>query len=436
MLAQIKIILKKRFERLFSGDSAAVIRGMLVLLVGSSLARLIGIAVIPILTRIYSPEEYGVLAVYSSFVAVLAPTLTLRYVQAIPLPKKELAALHLVFISISLVAILSVILVFIFSIFKDQLFLWFNMEVLAPWWFLVVIGAIGSAFYEVLSLWATRKKQYKIISKSQFNQSLIGNSLKVALGLLSFKSFGLIVGQLFTQSAGILTLIRPSISSFRKLIPRLNINVAKKIAKYYQTFVWFRLPSHLLMVLSIQAPVLLTSSLFESKVVGQVSLAIMALSLPVSLIGMSISRAYYAEIASIGKSNPEKIKRVTLDIQKKLFAVGLPITLFIFFFSETVFSLAFGEQWRQAGIIASYLSPYVLLRFTSSSLDQVLNVLGSQLMFLIINLLRIVGFFIIYYISISWVLAFDSFILLLSSYLFVYYSGMTLFILYIVSRAK
>ena len=84
MVIYIKKLARRILNKITAGESGDVFRGMLVLLLGSGVARLIGIGVIPILTRIYTPEEYGVLAVYTSFVAILAPLLTLRYVQAIP----------------------------------------------------------------------------------------------------------------------------------------------------------------------------------------------------------------------------------------------------------------------------------------------------------------------------------------------------------------
>src|SRR5690625_6821617 len=93
---------------------------MLILLMGSGFSKLIGVAVIPILTRVYSPEEYGVMAVYVSFVAILSPMLTLRYIQAIPLPKKNLAAMHLVFIAFLLIGIFSVLLFVVFGLFKKR----------------------------------------------------------------------------------------------------------------------------------------------------------------------------------------------------------------------------------------------------------------------------------------------------------------------------
>src|SRR5699024_11159759 len=99
------------------------------------------------------------------------------------------------------------------------------------------------------------------------------------------------------------------------------------VARYYQDFAWFRLPSHLMMALSLQAPVFLVSMLYDSAITGQLGLAMMALSLPLSLIGNSMSRAYYAEIAAVGKNNALKIKRITFDIQKKLFLIGLPTAI-------------------------------------------------------------------------------------------------------------
>src|SRR5699024_12341623 len=65
-------------------------------------------------------------------------------------------------ISFFLLVVLSMALLLVFALFKESLFAWFNMQALVPWWFLVVLGASGAAFYELLSLWATRRKQYKI----------------------------------------------------------------------------------------------------------------------------------------------------------------------------------------------------------------------------------------------------------------------------------
>src|SRR5699024_1378200 len=118
----------------------------------------------------------------------------------------------------------SLLTIFILTIFGRMILSWFNMEALMPWRWLIIIGAAGSATYELFSLWATRKKQYKIIAKTQFSQSLIGNTTKIISGLLGIKPAGLIIGQFLSQSAGITSFVKNSLSDFKKNIPSIKRN--------------------------------------------------------------------------------------------------------------------------------------------------------------------------------------------------------------------
>lgn len=426
---------KKKLERFFSGESGNVFRGMLTLFMGAGLARIIGIVSIPVLTRIYAPDDYGVLALYVSFVSILTPVLSLRYVTAIPLPRTDRVAFQLFAVCFQLIVASSCLIAVLLFFFKETIFSWFNMQALVPWWWLIVIGAAGSALYELFNLWATRKKQYKIIAQTQFGQSLIGNLVKIILGLLAIKPAGLIVGQFISQSAGIGNFIKNSFYEFK-----LNLLYVKKrralfVAKYYQQFVWFRLPSQFLMVLSVQAPVMMMAALYDKEVTGQLSLAILALSLPVQLVGQATGRAYYAEVASIGRADPEQVRKITVDVQKKLFALGIPATIIVLFLAQPMFKMVFGEKWALAGKFAAILSPYMLLQFTSNPLVQVLNVLGSQLMFLIINVTRIIGLGVIW--AILNYIDFNAtyYVTLISCYLFIYYLIMTLLIFKLVDKS-
>src|SRR5690554_58835 len=341
--------IKAYFNRQLSGESGNVFRGMITLVIGAGMARIIGLASIPILTRLYSPEDYGVLAIYTSIVAVLVPILTLRYVTAIPLPKTDAMAFNLFMLCAKLILVGTLLISLVLAFFGETVLGWFSMQEFAHLWWLIAIGMMGTATYELFSLWATRKKDYKVIAKTQFTQSLTGNVVKIGLGLLSLKPLGLVIGQLIAQSGGVGSLFKNAYQDFKKLYPSLSNKKQKLVAKYYQDFPWFRLPSQFLMALSTQAPILMMSALYDKESTGQLGLAVMALSLPVSLIGMSMSKAYYAEIASIGKTDPEKIWQVTVNVQKKLFIVGLPAAVFLLFFAKPLFGFVFGDEWHTAG---------------------------------------------------------------------------------------
>ena len=420
--------LKAKYNQLFASDSGNTFKGMLTLALGSGVARIVGIASIPIVTRIYSPADYGLLALYISIVSILVPIATLRYSTAIPLPKTDALAINIMILGLLLIAIYSAILSSLLFLFGGTILAWFDMAELSQWWWLIVLGVAGTASYELFSLWATRKKQYKVMAKTELSQSLVGSTVKIGLGLLAFKPMGLIIGQFFAQSAGMGGLIKASAKDFKRLMPEINRKRVKLLAFYYRDFPYFRLPSQLLLQVSSNAPILMMASLYSRELTGQLSLAIMAISLPTGLVGQSMAKAFYAEIAAVGKRDLVKVRAITIDVQKKLFLVGVPLTILVMIFAQPLFKLVFGPEWEVAGEYITILAPFILLQLTSSPLAQVLNITGSQRSFLLLNIVRLIGLTIIFvvvkYIDISSYL----FIGVLSGYLVCYYLFQTVFV--------
>ncbi|KRU22868.1 polysaccharide biosynthesis protein [Psychrobacter piscatorii] len=422
-------------KKLGNHDSVTVFKGMFTLALGSSAARIIGILSIPIITRIYTPADYGLLALYISITSILVSLTTLKFSTALPLPKADALAINLLALSIFILVGFLTLLSLCLFLFGEIILSWFDMsEILSLRW-LIVLGVGGSAFYEILSLWATRKRKYKVIAKTQFVQSLLGNGAKIILGLLSFKAVGLITGQFLAQSTGLFRLIREFIDDFKKLIPFITKKRMMLVAGYYREFPYFRLPSQTLLQLSSNAPVLMMATLYGKEVTGQLSLAILAVSLPTGLIGQAMAKAFYAEIAVIGKRNLNRIKTLTIDVQKRLFILGLPLTVLVMILAQPIFYLVFGPEWAIAGKYTTILAPFVLLQFTSNPLMQVLNIVGSQITFLIINIIRILGLGALFFFFKGYTLSPQSFVIVLSFYLCIYYLGTTAFIFFTVHKS-
>lgn len=420
--------LKAKYNQLFASESGSTFKGMLTLALGSGAARIVGIASIPIVTRIYSPADYGLLALYISIVSILVPIATLRYSTAIPLPKTDALAINIVALGLLLIAIYSAILLSLLFLFSETILAWFDMAELSQWWWLIVLGVAGTASYELFSLWATRKKQYKVMAKTQLSQSLIGSTAKIVLGLLAIKPIGLIIGQFFAQSAGMGGLIKASAKDFKRLVPEINRKRVKMLAIYYRDFPYFRLPSQLLLQVSSNAPILIMASLYSRELTGQLSLAIMAISLPTGLIGQAMAKAFYAEIAAIGKRDLARIRNLSIVVQKKLFLLGGPLTILVMIFAQPLFKLVFGPEWEIAGEYTTVLAPFILLQFTSSPLVQVLNVTGSQRFFLLLNVVRVVGLAVIFVVVKHIDISSYIFIYVLSGYLTFYYLFQTVFV--------
>lgn len=399
-----------------------LLKGVLTLLFGSLSARLIGLASMPILTRIYSPEDYGVLAIFAAFTTMSATVCGLRFSQAVPLPKKDVLAFNVIVLGFISIILFSISLFLILSFLADSIFNLFNAQELKRWWWLIVIASLSIAVFELFTMWAVRLKNYQLISTTQIRQSFLGEATKFVIGLIGLKPFGLMLGHFIGQSFGVGAYLKGSSAFFEREIKRVTLKRLLFLAKYYAPFVYYRLPSDLLLNLSVQAPVIMATKLYNSSVTGQISLTFMAMGLPVSLIGAAVSRVYYAEISSIGRHDNSRIRIITIQIQKKLFLLALPVAILVYLFAEKMFGFVFGGQWSTAGLFASMLAPYLLMQFASSPLMQLINVIGKQKIFLILNGGRVIGLAILYFLASTQQFIPETFIAYLSIFLFLYYS--------------
>ena len=379
-------------------DSArhTIFRSMWVLAAGAGAAKVIGLLAIPLLTRIYTPEHFGVLAIFTTVVALLAPVVSLRYVMAIPLPKTDAMAFNVLALSGLLTLVLTLVVAVVIGLLADRVFPLLSVEALIPYWWLIPLAILGVSVYEILLLWATRKKAFRTISTASVGQSLAGNLLKIILGLLALKPLGLLLGQLVAQSAGISLYVRAFKHSYRQHLTKVNWQRVQWLAGFYWSLPAFRLPSQFILVFSTKAPLLFMAAFYSAEATGQLALALMALAVPMSLFGRTMGKAYFSEVAAIGKHEPARIKQLTRDVVKKLFLVSVVPALVLMVASPTLFAFVFGEQWRQAGVFTSLLAMYLMFQFVASPLVNVLTVFHKQQVFLWLNLLRllvIVGVF-------------------------------------------
>jgi len=362
---------------------------MATLATGTGMGRLIGLASIPLLTRIYAPNDYGTLSIYTALVAVLAPVLTLRYVLAIPLPRRDATAIGIVLLSCVSMGVLSLIIGALLWAAGPWIFEQLSMSALVPWWWLVLIGAIATATYEMLTMWATRRRAYRVIAKTLVLQSLFGETMKIGLGLLGLKPTGLLIGQAVSQSGGVTALALQLWRDIKLNSSRLNRTLVMQVARSYCTYPALRLPSQFVLVLAMQAPLFLTARYFDAATTGQLGLALMALGLPVTLLGDSMGRAYYAEISAIGRRQTDQLRRLTYSVIKRLLALSIAPTLVLAFGGRWLFPLAFGQEWQPAGVIASILSIYLVFQFIQKPVSYLMFLYDGQKLLLYLNIQRL-----------------------------------------------
>jgi len=374
---------KKRIKEL-----GAVFRGMLTLLAGAGVAKLVALVSIPVLTRLYSPADYGLISLYVAVVTILGACLTLRYSLAIPLPKTIGGCANIFALSLGSMLVGLFLSALVLTFVGDVLFDYLGLESLIPWKWVVLIGAFGVSISEILNMWLTRTRRYRLAAGAQILQAVSGESAKVIFGFLVLGGIGLIAGHLVTVLAGAVFILIKQLEELLGGIKYIKLSRVVLLSKIYSGFPKFRLPSQLLLIFATQAPVLMVGRFFDVNVVGQLGLALMALALPVSLLGDTMGRAFYGEISHIGKTQPKLISDLTRSVVLRLVLLATPPALIIFFFSEEMFLVAFGGEWSLAGKLASVLSISLVFQFVQKPVSYIMFLYDGQKQLLYLNLQR------------------------------------------------
>ena len=348
-------------------------KNLLTLITGTALAQLIPISLQPILRRIFTPEDFGEMAVYLSVVGMLASIACLRYDQAIVLPKKDEDANSLMVLSM-IISLVFGMAVFLFMIAFEQHILSFLD--LGPESALVIYIApisltlIGS--YHAVNFKLIRHKEFKKSSANKvFRRSFEG---AFQLGCSKFYNFSglLIVGDIIGNMANLFI----GLFQLRKLslgLRSINLESIKKVAKDQIEFPKFNTIPTLLNSIGLFIPVIIINKFFSEGDTGQLDLSRQVLAIPLSLISMSLAQVITQKAAE-SKNENRSIKKEVNQIIIGLVGAVIVGVIVMELFSVEIFSFVFGPQWSMAGEITQVLLFSYAIKFVVSPLSSLLTV--------------------------------------------------------------
>jgi O-antigen/teichoic acid export membrane protein len=344
---------------------------------GTTIAQAIPIAISPILTRLYTPEDFGVFALYISISSMVSIVATGKYELAIILPNKESDAINIIILSIIISLLVSFVCFFIVFLFNYQITTYLGNEELGIWLYFIPIVIFFTGVYQSFNYWNNRKKQYQRIAHSKILQSITGSSTNLGMGFSGFGSSGLIFGSILGQiiSAGMLAKFFWKEDSHK--LNKLRIVKLIALSKRYIDFPKINMPHSLFNMLQNFVVNIFLIKYYNTFLLGQFYMVNKILLLPSSLISSSISQVLFAEISKM-YNKKQDFSNIILKTIVKLFILSLPPFFIIIFFSEEIFIFIFGEKWAVAGNIAAALSPVVLLQFIASPTSIVPIVVKKQ----------------------------------------------------------
>ncbi|OZM57483.1 hypothetical protein CIB95_08495 [Lottiidibacillus patelloidae] len=347
---------------------------------GTAFSQLIIILSTPILTRIYSPEEFGVYSVYLSILSILVVIGSLLYEMAIPLPlpnnnKEAINVLALCFI---LILLFSILHFSIFTLFAENIAYFLNTPTLAGALWLIPIAFIGGSTFQAVHYWSIRTETFKNISITKLNQSTIQVLSQIILGFNKLGKTGLLIGDVIGRLVAGITITILSFRHEKALLKEVSWHQIRKTASRYRRFPMLSSGSALLNSVSLQLPALLLTAFYGPIVVGLYILAQRILGLPIAIIGGAVSEVYLAEASKINKSDERAIRHLFWKTFKSIALISVVFITTLAVFAPPLFAFVFGDEWKQAGVYLQLLAIMYFFQFVSAPVGSNIPVFERQ----------------------------------------------------------
>lgn len=362
--------IKTRIKSL-SGDK----RSVLALVGGTTLAQALSFLFSPIQTRLFSPEVFGELSVFTSITGIVGVIICLRYELAIVLPKDDDEGFALLKLSWLFAAIVAGASLIVFGFWGTQIYTRFNAPALARYWYYVPITLMLTGIIQAANYWLTRRRQFTVLSYNKVLPVLAVNLVSIGLGFagnreLGARLFSTLVGSI-VNIAVLAWVLVPDMRAKREQHYRKTELIGK-----YKNFLVYDIWGALINNLSWMIVPILMNSYYGSYSAGQYSIGLRVIQIPASIIGASIYQVFLKNASE--KRYTKNLYPYVIVIARKLFIYTIPFAILLMIFGKYIFTIVFGPQWKLAGIYTQILSPWAVVWFVSSPISAIYTIMQKQ----------------------------------------------------------
>ncbi len=354
-------------------------RNVLIMFAGTALGQFGSVLLAPLLTRIYTPEQFGILGVFTAVLSILSVLAAMRYEIALPLAKNNEESANLLVVCLLILTVTTIIaglIIALISINTESLSL---LGIIAPYRWLLPVGFFCIGAYHIMIYYATHQGNFNVISRTKVYQGIIGPTSQIGFGLLAFGGWGLLTGFILGQSTGIWLLFRKLVLATHCL-KSVSIGGIRAMLVRYQRFPLISSWSALIESAgnsSYFLPVVIPF-MYSPAIAGFVLLTDRVIARPLYMISTSVLQVYVGSASKLLNSDPAAMRRRFLQVAgAQLIMVSLwliPVNLI----APYVFSLVFGHAWDEAVPYLHILSIVYLPQIVMHGLAHTLRILERQ----------------------------------------------------------
>jgi O-antigen/teichoic acid export membrane protein len=342
-------------------SNPGLLRSTFTLLAAGTVAQLIPLLLGPWLTRLYSPQMFGVYHLFAAVAANVAVVACARYEFALPKVADESEARALRALCLRVILAVTAVCGVVGWAWSWLANAWW------PLWLPAAVGALG--LVSLATLEATRTQRVRALAWARVLQHGGGAALQGGAGVLQYGLHGLVVAPIVAALAALAALGGPGSAS----APRDRWLAA---ARTHKDFPVLNTPHAFLSALQDTLAVALVAGSLGAAAAGIWGLALRYLKAPATLVGGAVSQALYPRLAQVGCTLEGR--RLVVRTMATLMIVALPLVVGLWLVAPPLFAWAFGDAWRDAGELARALALYVGLHFVASPLGVVTMAWNAQ----------------------------------------------------------
>jgi len=360
-------------------SSNPFVKNFAVMLSGNGLALVIPFLIAPLISRIYTPEDFAGFELFVKIAALIAVVSALRFELAIIIPKEEEEASSLVKLSVKLVFITSIITAFAVIPFRDVIGMKLGNSDLPNLLWLLPLMVFGTGLYSVFTQYALRLKRFNRLSSTKVSGALTNNGFKYIAGLSAPIALSLVWGQIIGVLVPIVDFLRLKrvrtdvFGAFKQTIS------SKELFRKYRDFPLVSASHGFFDEGQKTLLLFIISAYYGEMVLGLFAFGLRYLRVPLQVFGVALSQVLNEKWARQLDSG-QAIKSEVVKTGFLLFGIGIIPFALLFFFGEELFAFVFGQDWAVAGKYSEYMAPWLLLNFVVSPMSFLPILLKQQRM--------------------------------------------------------
>lgn len=340
---------------------------------GTVVAQVIPVASMPLLTRIFDPQDFGAFSLFVGISSIIIVAASLRFELAIPQAKEVLIAERIFVLCILIVLVLSCVLYLSFTFAEHQLFsiLNLNREVAPNFFNFLVPTFLCSGIMQICIARSIRLSDFSGVAMGKIVVSTGYIVCQLLFGILLVPG-ALLFGYASGQLLGCIYLLLRSSEWLKSFGRKASFVGIRNSAIEYKNLPIYSAPGAMIDAFCSTLPLLVVSSVYGLTTAGMFGMAFRILGIPASMFSLSLSQIIFQKVASNDGLKPRYISSLLTKSILGLALIIIPFGVLMFFYGPDLFSLALGDEWRLSGEYASILIIGIGAQFLASPNSQIL----------------------------------------------------------------